>query len=59
MRYEHGCSGAVYYQANWESIGVARPLKDRGFKQVRTQKRHVWFVDLTLKRPPLDSSEKE
>jgi|GEM_PF-5578361 len=59
MRYGHGCSCAVYYQANWESIGVARPLKDRGFRQIRARNRHVWFVDLGLKRPPLDSSEKE
>jgi hypothetical protein len=56
-RYGHGCMGAVYNQANWESIGVARPLKERSFRQLRTKNRQVWFVDLGLRQPPLDSKE--
>lgn len=58
-RYGHGCMGAAYYQANWESIGVARPLKERGFRQLRAKNRQVWFVDLGLVPPPLDESETE
>lgn len=52
VRYGNGAMGAAYYQANWESIGVARPLKDRGFVQTKAN-RHVWFADLGLRREPL------
>ncbi|MFO0601132.1 MAG: hypothetical protein U0228_37835 [Myxococcaceae bacterium] len=52
VRYGNGAMGAAYYQANWESIGVARPLKDRGFIQAKAN-RHVWFADLGLRREPL------
>lgn len=51
-RYGHGCGAAVFYQANWESIGVARPLKDRGFVQTPSN-RNVWVADLGRVRPPL------
>ncbi len=57
VRFGRGCFTAVYYHANWESIGLARPLKDRGFKQM-PGKRNIWFADLGLKRDelPLDPS---
>ncbi|NNC17829.1 hypothetical protein HJC22_19120 [Corallococcus exiguus] len=58
-RYGHGCMGAVYYQADWESIGVARPLKERCFRQLRTKNRQVWFVDLGRVQPPLDEKATE
>ncbi|MBI5543351.1 MAG: hypothetical protein HY901_05645 [Deltaproteobacteria bacterium] len=53
VRFGHGCFAAVYYHANWESIGLARPLKDRGFSQA-PGKRTIWFADLGRTRAPLD-----
>ena len=51
-RYGSGYMGAAYYQSNRESIGIARPLKDRGFQQTPSNP-HVWFADLGLRRAPL------
>lgn len=51
-RYGGGCFAAAYCQANWESIGVARPLRDRGFKMSPVN-RQVWVAPLSTKRPSL------
>ncbi|MCA3016091.1 MAG: hypothetical protein INH41_27220 [Myxococcaceae bacterium] len=50
-QYGRACFGAVYCQANWESIGIARTLKDRGF--VPTRERKIWFLNLGNERAPL------
>jgi hypothetical protein len=52
VRFAHGCFAAVYYHANWESIGLARPLRDRGFSQVPGN-RNIWFADLGKERPQI------